>query len=166
MFPAVLTRGITAGADITSASGSVPLDLSWAQIIGFAVTLIVGTVGGQWLGNLITTRAERNARVDAAVASQSREAQDCLNDLARACRKRNETGKKPDDHQIAALADAFEAAASRILSTAIVQDARTYIDVAQAYASGDPDVGSAAERRAYRAVIDGMLREHLSKRKR
>jgi hypothetical protein len=122
---------------------------------GWLTAVLSLLLGGGASGALVSARAGRGERRTTAVRADVHAAQDALLALRRAYRH-HRSGVPLAERDLPDLADAFEIAAHRTLSNAVVAAARDYVDAGRAYAAGDPDVDEDAERLAYETLTRAL----------
>ncbi len=88
-----------------------------------------------------------------------RSAQDSLQALRAALRKRARKDRSISDDVLADLLDDLDTAVYRTGCETVVDAARHYAEVGQAFASGDPDTSVTAEQEAYDRLAKALMVE-------
>lgn len=122
-------------------------------------------LGGGSVAALIQTRSVRRTHRDDAVATDIREAQDCLKALRRTVKRRLRNPLYTiEPERLDDLVTDLQVAADRTGSDRVVRLTYRYVDLAERLGIDDEDIGQETEQAAY-APLAAALREALNRRR-
>ena len=147
--------GLAYGAGMTwQALAAADPDTGSALVVA-GTGVVAALLGAGWIGTVLKLRAERRK----GLAVDVRAAQDAVQRLRSDLRTRLRTPGAVSDSELEDRLADLDTAVHRTGCESVVEAARHYAEVGQAYASGDPDTSVTAEQTAYDRVAEALMVE-------